>query len=153
VHRSKNGWSCPSTLPIRLHGVVLRGSTEFFSRGFTTHEDLGIKTHPPPSFRPILSECFASVYDISKYRAVLRAKLFLSRSCEPVAVMERCRTPGPLFLKMNHTRCSYRRLLLFEEGGRCGYSSLYSLQYNRPGDEGGENRCGNKTSCRKCEIR
>jgi hypothetical protein len=27
VPRSKNGWSCTSTLPIRLHGVVLRGST------------------------------------------------------------------------------------------------------------------------------
>jgi hypothetical protein len=27
VQRSKNGWSCTSTPPIRLHGVVLRGST------------------------------------------------------------------------------------------------------------------------------
>jgi hypothetical protein len=27
VPRSKNGWSCTSTHPIRLHGVVLRGST------------------------------------------------------------------------------------------------------------------------------
>jgi hypothetical protein len=27
VSRSKNGWSCTSTPPIRLHGVVLRRST------------------------------------------------------------------------------------------------------------------------------
>jgi len=27
VQRSKNGWRCTSTPPMRLHGVVLRGST------------------------------------------------------------------------------------------------------------------------------
>jgi hypothetical protein len=27
VPRLKNGWSCTPTAPIRLHGVVLRGST------------------------------------------------------------------------------------------------------------------------------
>jgi hypothetical protein len=44
VQRSKNVWSCTSTPPIRLHGVVLRGSTgtTFTFTLFTRHSAVSV---------------------------------------------------------------------------------------------------------------